>query len=409
MTPNFLTPARCGLVAALLAVTTLNGAGASLATGAHPFRPQLAPKATVIASGLDQPKKVTIEPDGALLVALSGDGVAPKSCTGADELSCRDISGSIDEISPAGKVDRLISGLTSISSGHDDPQATGPVEARLVGGTVEVLYQDLDLNSTTGVTLFGRSSLLGDLVAYSGSGRHVQAQLGPYEATDDPAGSGSGTAVKYGYESAINSDPYSFVPYRGGYAIADAGANDVLFLSGTGHLGVLGVLPTISERAAAGSFGHSQKKAIEARAQAVPTSIAVGPDGALYVGELGGSPSDRGTSAVYRIVPGHRATVFSRGFTAIGDLAFDHQGRLLVLELDQRGLNDPGLNDGDPASGEIIRVGSDGRKTTLVESGLDFPTGLAVGPGDTLYLSEFGLDSATAGGHGGEVVRLTLP
>jgi DNA-binding beta-propeller fold protein YncE len=402
MTPNFLRPARHGLAAGLLAVTTLSGAGASVAAAGHASRMQV----TIVASGLDQPKKITIEPDGTLLVALSGDGVAPKSCTDADELSCRDGSGAIDAISPDGKVRRLLSGLTSISSGHDDPQATGPIEALRVGRTIEVLYQDLDLDSTTGVTLFGRSSLLGDLVAYGGSARDVQAQLGPYEATDDPAGSGAGTAVKYGYESAINSDPYSFVRYDGGYAIADAGANDVLFLSGTGHLRVLAVLPTITEHAAARSFGSSQKKATEARAQAVPTSIAVGPDGALYVGELGGSPFDRGTSSVYRIVPGHRATVFARGFTAIGDLAFDQQGRLLVLELDREGLNDPGLNDGHPASGEIIRVDPGGRKTTLVSTGLYFPTGVAVSRGGTVYLTEFGLDSANADGHGGEVVKL---
>lgn len=403
MARKLLTPARSGLAAGLLlTVATLSGAGASLAVASR------TPAATIVASGLNQPKKITIEPDGKLLVALSGDGVAPKSCTNADELACRDSSGAIDEISPSGAVRRLLTGLTSISSGYDDPQATGPVEARLVGGKLEVLYQDLDLNTTSGVTLFGRASLLGDLAAYDGSARRIRAQLGPYEATSDPAGSGAGTAVKYGYESAINSDPYSFVSYDGGYAIADAGANDVLFLSSTGHIRLLAVLPTIKEYAAADSFGSSQKKAIEADAQAVPTSIAVGPDGALYVGELGGSPFDLGTSSVYRIVPGHRARVFARGFTAIGDIAFDHEGRLLVLELDKKGLNDPGLNDGHPASGEIIRVGPDGRKTTLVSSGLDFPTGIAVGSGDTFYLSEFGLDSARTDRHGGEVVRITL-
>jgi sugar lactone lactonase YvrE len=78
------------------------------------------------------------------------------------------------------------------------------------------------------------------------------------------------------------------------------------------------------------------------------------------------------------------------------------------VELDKKGLDDPGLNDGLPASGEIIRLDPYGRKTTLVSSGLDFPTGIAVGSGDTVYLSEFGLDSARTDRHGGEVVRITL-
>jgi len=367
------------------------------------------PALTVIASGLNQPKKLTIAPNGSLIVALSGDGRAPSICTDGDQLSCIDTSGAIDDVSASGRVTRLLSGLPSISSGPSDPQATGPVEARILDGRLQVLFQNTLIDAKTGAEIYGRAgALLDDLVPFTSSGKRagITARFGPFESRHDPD-HGAGSDVAYGEESAIDSDPYSFVPYRGGYAVADAGANDLLFVSRTGKVSVLAVFPTIREQAPAGSYGSSQTKAIEARAQAVPTAVAVGPDGALYVGELGGVPFDRGTSDVYRILPGHRATVYARGFTAIGDIAFDSQGRLLVLEIDRKGLNDPGLNDGRPASGAIIRIARTGAQTVVASAGLDFPTALAVGRDGWVYVSDYGTTSAGSG-HGGEIVRLKL-
>ena len=121
---------------------------------------------------------------------------------------------------------------------------------------------------------------------------------------------------------------------------------------------MLAVFPTISEVAAPLTLGPTQTTAVTIDAQPVPDSVTVGPDGALYVGELGGEPFDVGTSSVYRVVPGHAPQVYASGFTAIGDIAFDHWGRLLVLEIDQAGINDPALASGGlPTPGAIIRVG----------------------------------------------------
>ncbi len=365
------------------------------------------PVITVVAKGLDQPKKLSVSSGGDVLVAESGDGVAPASCTDGAETSCEDHSGAVAEVTPAGTVTTLLSGLTSISSGHDAPQATGPVEARIIDGRLDVLYQDLGLNATTGVSTWGASSLLGDLVSYSttGSSHNVLASFGVYEARHEPDKDELGSAVHYGYEGAINSDPYSFAPYKNGYVVADAGANDVLYVSDSGAITVLAVLPTITEYAKAGTFGSSQKTAIEAQAQSVPTAVAIAPDGDIYVGELGGVPSAPGSSDIYRIVPGHRATVYARGFTTISDLALTSSGKLLVLELDKKGLNDPGMDDDRPASGELIERNGTARHV-LVSSGLPMATGLAVS-GRYVYIAIDGVTSATDGS-GGELVRVTL-
>jgi hypothetical protein len=79
-------------------------------------------------------------------------------------------------------------------------------------------------------------------------------------------------------------------------------------------------------------------------AQAVATSVAVGPEGAYYVGELKGFPGPTGVSKVWRIEPGARhatcgassqCSVVADGFTSIVDLSFGADGKMYVTEFDE--------------------------------------------------------------------------
>ncbi len=82
----------------------------------------------------------------------------------------------------------------------------------------------------------------------------------------------------------------------------------------------------------------------EMPAEAVPTSVAVGPDGSYYVGELKGFPAPTGESNIWRVDPtAHWAQcgsspdcvkVFDGGFTSIIDLTFGPDGKLYVAEMD---------------------------------------------------------------------------
>ena len=367
-----------------------------------------------IATGLNQPKKITLAPDGSLIVALSGDGAAPTTCTDGNELSCLDDSGAIDRVTPSGHVTTLLGELPSVSSEGPSGEATGPAEARISRhGHLKVLFQNTNINPMTGEDGYGPGgALLGDLVKFPfGGPPKIKAAFGPFEAANNPDG-GAGTAVELGAESAIDSDPYSFVPYHGGTVVADAAANDLLFVSPSGKISVLAVFPTIPEIAPPGLLGPTQTTPVPFNAQAVPDSVAVGPDGALYVGELGGVPFNEGVSSVYRVVPGQAPTMFASGFTAIGDIAFDSSGRLLVLEIDQKGLTDPALeSEGLPTPGAIIGVHRNGQHTVLASTGLEFPTGMAVGYDGSVYVSNFGVLPATGGpgGVSGEIAKVTLP
>ncbi len=376
----------------------------------HHGPPPVAEGVQTVASGLNQPKKLTVAPDGCLIVALSGDGAPSSECTSGEEPACLDHSAAIDRVTPWGSVSTLLGGLPSISS---EGESAGPAEARYAYGGLEVLYQDTAIDPATGAAPFGADgSLFGTLSRFPlwwGGGPHVQASFGPFEAQNNPD-KGAGSGVELG-ESPIDSDPYAFVPYRGGWVVADAAGNDLLFVSPWGSISVLAVFPTISETVPPSTLGPEQTEPLPVQAQAVPDALAVGPDGALYVGELGGFPFNVGSSSVYRVVPGHAPTVFASGFTAISDLAFDPAGRLLVLEIDQQGLLDPALESGLPSPGALIGVHRDGSKSLLASTGLEFPTGLAVTPRGTVYVSNYGVLPATGGPEGlsGQIARVGLP
>ncbi len=360
-----------------------------------PARPASLPATVkVVASGLNQPKKITIGPDGNLVVAVSGDGSVPAGCTTGKEVACLTTTGAIDKVTPSGTVSTLVGNLPSVSE-FESPtappppwEATGPSEAAYVNGSLRVLFQNTNIDPTTGNQTYGPGgALLGTLSKFAAgsSTGSIQASFGPFEAQNNPdGGTGAGS---------IDSDPYSFVPYRGGYAVADAAANDLLWVSPTGAISVLAVFPTIQEGAIP--------------AQAVPDSVALGPNGQLYVGELGGFPFGVGASSVYRVNPGASLAkttpiLVAGGFTSIGDIAFDQSGRLLVLEINTGGIGDL------TAPGALLRLNADGTRTVLASAGLVSPTGLAVARDGSVYVSNYGTTPATggAGGTSGEIVRI---
>ena len=82
------------------------------------------------------------------------------------------------------------------------------------------------------------------------------ADFGRYEATHNPdRGAGASAAT------AIESDPYGLVAYRGGYAVADAAGNDVLWVDPHGAVHLLGVFPTQTLRPRSASAGAKSSAA----------------------------------------------------------------------------------------------------------------------------------------------------
>jgi hypothetical protein len=352
----------------------------------------------VVVKGLNEPHGLTVGSNGDLYVAEVGNGKVGPGCKKGTEAACVNTSGGIVRITPKGAVTKLVSGLPMIGNPGDAPGAAGVAGVWTVGKYVYGVIQNTGINAKTGLQSFGsRGALLGDLVRapLSGGPATVVASFGPYEAAHNPDhGRGKGPG-----DPPIDSDPYGIVAYRGGLAIADAAGNDILFVNAAGAISTLAVLPLITEPTTKGHHVLSQ---------AVPTSLAVGPDGALYVGELGGAAAnDVGDVKVYRIVPGHAPTVFARRLTMIGGIAFDPAGQLLVLEIDTAGINDP--SKGLPAPGALVRINKDKSHTVLASKGLEYPLGLAVSKGGAIYTTNYGILPAVGGpipGLSGELVKV---
>lgn len=368
--------------AAAAALATAGTVLASFPAGAVPLS-NGAPTVTVVASGLNSPKHLTVGPGG-VYVAESGTGGS--TCVTVDGSSeCEGQTGAVALVTPFGTWN-VLSGLASV---QEDEGAGGPVAVAFDRGRAAVLFQDTAVNpdGSTGVQGPGSDSFGKLLLArpFSRSLR-VGADLAAFAAANpqDPATLGGAP----GQETTYDSDPFNVVGYRGGFAITDAAANDVLWLSPWGQLSILDRLPTIP----------TPFNGITINAQPVPTSLAVGPDGALYVGELVGFPGQPGTSSIYRIVPGHVPALVASGLTSVTAIAFDREGRLLATEYNTGGLLSP-----PTVPGALVRIDiSTGTVTTLPVSGLFQPTGVAVDFRGDVYVSNHGNSAGT-----GEVLRIT--
>lgn len=155
-------------------------------------------------------------------------------------------------------------------------------------------------------------------------------------------------------EDLIDSNPFS-VQSLGGYAalVADAGGNDLLKIDNKGNIEVLAVFTNeeVSTANIKDLLGCPESGAPQCGlpdsmpAQPVPTSVAIGPDGYYYVGELKGFPAPLNESNIWKVAPDASwaecgsspdcVKVFDGGFTSIIDLRFDDSGTLHVVELEE--------------------------------------------------------------------------
>ncbi len=133
--------------------------------------------------------------------------------------------------------------------------------------------------------------------------------------------------------------------------------------------------------------------------QSVPTSVAIGPDGAFYVTEFTGFPFPQKAARIYRLEDGN-LEVFLDGFTNLIDLAFAPNGDLYVLEY---AVNSTRSED---PTGALIQIKPNGDRTTILSEGLINPTALAVAPDNRVYIS----NNAFLAGEGEVIqVRVSTP
>jgi len=222
---------------------------------------------------------------------------------------------------------------------YDPGSGAGSLLAPLPGVTDIAPYRVDEMHAITGAP----ASMLFRVV--DGDVRPI-ADIAAFEADVNPDG------------GEIDSNAFNVAGLRNKRAlVADAAANALLHVGRKGRIDWVATLPdqrvpTRNAKRIVGcpddpepDFEFVCELPEKIPAQAVATSVAVGPDGAYYVGELKGFPAPRNRSRIWRIEAGTRhaecgsspaCTVVGRGFTSIVDLSFRHDGSLLVVEFDER-------------------------------------------------------------------------
>ena len=296
-------------------------------------------------------------PDGSLLVADGGAGLIElRKGEGSEVISLPGVS----DVAPIGR-----GAMFALTAGGGDPSAG-------------MLYR----------VSRGDITAIADLIAF--------------EEAENPDG------------GLIDSNPYDVAALNGGTAlVADAAGNDLLNIDNQGNIDWVAIFPPelASVDQAQALLGCPNPDpdlppflaevcfippGTEIPAEAVPTSVAIGPDGAYYVSELKGFPAPTGKSQVWRIEPGPlnadcatspACSVVYDDFTSIVDLAFGPDGTLYVVELDENSWLAVELAFfGLPAAigGTINACASDGSGCTEVANPF-LPTAVAVDKKGAIY------------------------
>ena len=345
----------------------------------------------VVAAQLNNPRGLTVARSGAVYVAEAGRGGNDCRTVGQGEESFEECFGTTSSVTRIanGQQRRVVRGLPS-GAGADGSFATGAHDVAVTRtGRILVSIGGLGENTLPyrrdAIDDFGQvAGQFGTAMISNDGNRRVIGDLMRFEwnnnADDVPANQGG-----------LESNPYGVAVDSGDRIVTDAGANSLIRLRAGSRPRLLATFR--GPRVTNPFTGEPM------RAQSVPTSVTVGPDGAYYVGELTGFPFEKGSARVWRVVPGRAPEVFARGFSAITGVAFDSSGNLLVLEMARDGLL--AAETGGSPVGRLVRVNSDGSHTTLAAKGLTLPGGLAVSRGGTIYIS----NNSTSPGDG-SVVKL---
>jgi len=193
----------------------------------------------------------------------------------------------------------------------------------------------------------------------------------------------------------IDSDPFDIEALNGNSAlVADAAANALLIVDQKGTVDWVATFPTqsVSTLNAKQIAGCPSSNAPtcglpdQLMAQAVPTSIAVGPDGSYYVGELKGFPAPKNRSRIWKIDAGTRHAVCGQSsachliadsFTSIIDLTFGPKGTLYVVELDTESWLAMQAQKG--LGGAVSACNANAQSCSKIASGILMSTAATVG------------------------------
>jgi DNA-binding beta-propeller fold protein YncE len=324
----------------------------------------------VIASGLNNPRGITLGPDGMLYIAEAGIGgpdLGDNCFEGPEGYACYGESAGVSRVNYDGSgQERLLDNMPSFA---DPASGVGAI------GTHDVAFdEDGQMYATVGLGMnpLSRTANLGpggvnmghlariDNDPLEGYSWENIVDIGQYEIDNNPD------------ENVIDTNPWGLLDRPGGlgkFAMSDAGGNSLLDVNANnGVVIALSVFPT--------------REVSMIPMHAVPVGINFDANGDFYVGQLTGFPFPVGEAYVFSVPSGGGdPTPIQMGFTHAIDVVHGSDGSIFVLQMD-----DDGLIFGPNLVGSVIQVLPDNSRVTIAEN-LGLPTGMTLGPDRALYVT----------------------
>lgn len=341
--------------------------------------PALPAGCTVAASGLANPRFVTIE-DGIVYVTLAGsagdEAIFAEAGEGTPEptepITMYGASGSVAAILSDGSVTEVATGLPSFTFGTE---VVGPAGIDVENGIAYVATGGVGPATGTVPALAGRAAVW-SIDLQSGEAT-VVADLETYEIEQNPD------------PYHIDSDPYGLVIGQDGMIyVADAGGNDIVKVDPTtGETSILAVIPGLPGQQPNPDRGDATE------IDPVPTGLALAPDGGLYVSLLSGGPFFPQTAALMHVTMDGTVTTVASGLTMLGDVTVAPDGSIYVVTMSENFIDPAG-----PAPGAIVKVNEDGTNTPVI-TGIPFPNAIAFdGEGNAYITAMVSLPAGTPAG-----------
>lgn len=236
--------------------------------------------------------------------------------------------------------------------------------------------------ATTGGTDLAQN---GELYKITNGNAKIVADLAAFERNNDPD---AFEGLQWKNQACEAIDGFSAGPQNNPYKvtlideesvlIADAAGNTLLYANSNGDVDYKAILspPLDNDNNYLVRWYAGDDQSIECYAQPVPTSVAIGPDGYIYIGELTGALGEGlpvGHSRIWKLPlesnhaicdeqnPSGDCNVLINGLTSVIDVEIGPDGMLYVVELDENSwfslLGIPGIN---PIGGTISRYYLDG-------------------------------------------------
>ena len=356
-------------VAMVASTVVINGRGVNA----------LPPRATasLLVSGLNNPRGLTFGPDGALYIAEGGLGGSDVT-TPAD---CEQVPAPVGPYSGGytSQITRVdANGTRTIVADGLPSSQTSPALGSLVSGVADVAFVNGQLyaleagagcshgligteNEVLRVNDDGTTTPVANLGAFQRS----HPVLNPQPADFEPDGTW-----------------YSMIAVRGNLYAVEPNHGDIVQIDP-----LLGTITRVSDVSA--SQGHI-----------VPTAIAY--HGNFFFGNLGIFPIEPGSSSIFKLTPSGQIKTCSDGLTTVLGVAFGTRDRMYVLE----SMTAPGFpGPSEFGTGRVVQIDPDGEQTVIAD-GFSFPTAMTLGPDGALYVSNLGFGGPVPGL--GQVFRVTI-